>query len=275
MKKAVVLWLLLAAVLILEAAVAERSVQEIEAMLSQACYINTEGGTMVHTVPDCRIVHPKYIPLTKVDYTHEIQSSYSFCPVCCLDEHYGEEYPEESEEPWKEESEWIKSETMEREQQLGMVFNLWNWEQNADFQEEFGHSPSYIARDTDLRRIRPDEHDIPVEEAQSSAVAKLLACDSQLALEKLEPCRLASEYLENDPYLLDEVKSLSSGKEQAAFGESGIWHLTWWDVDDPMEWEGKRCIATAYVDGRTGTVLEIRSFSNGYDEGDMLRVVLP
>ena len=69
---------------------APRSEAEIEAMLRTACYINPDGGNMVHTVPDCRIVHPKYLPLTRVEYTDEIKAAYSFCPVCCLNE-YAEE----------------------------------------------------------------------------------------------------------------------------------------------------------------------------------------
>jgi hypothetical protein len=42
-----------------------------------------------------------------------------------------------------------------------------------------------------------------------------------------------------------------------------------------MEWEQKNCIATAYVDGKTGTVLEIRTFTRGYDEEVIVRKLLP
>ena len=96
MKK--IVCLLLAAALMIGTAAAERSVQEIEDMLKQACYIYPNGGSMVHSVPDCRTVHPKYLPLTKVEYTEEIKAGYSFCPVCCLDEHYGEADAGEAEE---------------------------------------------------------------------------------------------------------------------------------------------------------------------------------
>jgi len=50
--KKVMLCLLLAIALMIGAAGAERSAQEIEDMLKQVCYINPDGGTMVHTVPD-------------------------------------------------------------------------------------------------------------------------------------------------------------------------------------------------------------------------------
>ncbi len=66
--------LLLVIALMIGAAGAERSAQETEAMLKQACYINPDGGLMVHSVPDCRSVHPKYLPLTKVEYTEEIRA---------------------------------------------------------------------------------------------------------------------------------------------------------------------------------------------------------
>ena len=90
MRKKGILCLLLAVALMIGTAAAERTAREIEAILKQACYINPDGGTMVHSVPDCPSVHPKYIPLTKVEYTEEIRAGYSFCPICCLDEHYGE-----------------------------------------------------------------------------------------------------------------------------------------------------------------------------------------
>ena len=61
-----------------------------EEQLNQACYVNPEGGRYVHTVPDCAIVHPKFIPLTKVEYTDEIKAAYAFCPVCCLNEYHAE-----------------------------------------------------------------------------------------------------------------------------------------------------------------------------------------
>lgn len=274
--KTVMICLLLAIALMIGAAGAERSAQEIEVMLKQACYINPDFGTMVHSVPDCRIVHPKYLPLTKVEYTEEIKANYSFCPVCCVDEHYGKTDVAETEEPWKEESEIIKSETMEREQQLGMRFNLWNWEQNADFQEEHGHSATYIiANGVDIKRIRPDKTDVPFDDALAFAVAKLLTYDSQLTNEQLDDCWLASEYIDDYPYLLDEIKNMDHQREQTAYGETGIWHFTWWDVTDPMEWEQKNCMATAYVDGKTGTVLEIRTFTRGYNEEVIVRRLLP
>ena len=271
-----ILCLLLITSLAFGIAAAERSAQEIETMLEQACYINPDGGIRVHSVVDCRSVHPKYLPLTKVEYTEEIKANYSFCPVCCEDEHYGETDVAETEEPWKVESEIIKSETMEREQQLGMRFNLWNWEQNADFQEEHGHSATYmIAKGVDIKRIRPDETDVPFDDALAFAAAKLLTYDSQLTNEQLDDYWLASEYIDDYPYLLDEIKNMDRPGEQEIFGESGIWHFTWWNVTDPMEWEQKNCIATAYVDGKTGTVLEIRTFTRGYDEEVIVRKLLP
>ena len=271
-----ILCLLLIISLAFGIAAAERSAQEIETMLEQACYINPDGGIRVHSVVDCRSVHPKYLPLTKVEYTEEIKAKYSFCPVCCVDEHYGETDVAETEEPWKVESEIIKSETMEREQQLGMRFNLWNWEQNADFQEEHGHSATYmIAKGVDIKRIRPDETDVPFDDALAFAAAKLLTFDSQLTNEQLDDYWLASEYIDDYPYLLDEIKNMDRQGEQEIFGESGIWHFTWWNVTNLMEWEQKNCIATAYVDGKTGTVLEIRTFTRGYDEEVIVRKLLP
>ena len=67
-----------------------RTIGQIEELLNQACYVNPEGGRYVHTVPDCAIVHPKFIPLTKVEYTDEIKAAYAFCPVCCLNEYHAE-----------------------------------------------------------------------------------------------------------------------------------------------------------------------------------------
>ena len=274
--KKVMLCLLIAIGLIIGTAGAERSAQDIEDMLKQACYINPDGGTMVHSVPDCRIVHPKFLPLTKVEYTEEIKANYSFCPVCCMDEHYGETDVAETEEPWKAESEIIESATMEREQQLGMRFNLWNWEQNADFQEECGHSAAYIiTKGIDIKRIRPDETDVPFDDALSFAIVRLLTYDSQLTIEQFDSWWLASEYIDDYPYLLDEIKNMDHQGEQTAYGETGIWHFTWWDVTDPMEWEQKNCMATAYVDGKTGTVLEIRTFTRGYDEEVIVHKLLP
>ena len=274
--KKIVLCLLLAIALMIGAAGAERSAQEIEAMLEKACYINPDGGIRVHSVPDCRSVHSKFLPLTKVEYTEEIKAKYSFCPVCCVDEHYGETDVAETEEPWKVESEIIKSETMEREQQLGMRFNLWNWEQNADFQEEYGHCATYmITKGVSIRRIRPEETDVPFKDARTFAVTKLLTCDSQLTNEQFDAWWLASEYIDDYPYLLNEIKNMDHPGEHTVYGETGIWHFTWWDVTDPMEWEQKNCMATAYVDGKTGTVLEIRTFTRGYDEEDLVRKVLP
>ena len=67
----------------------ERTDEEIEILLLQACYINPHGGTYVHSVPDCTSVHPMFIPLTKVDFNWAIRSQYEFCPVCCRDAGYG------------------------------------------------------------------------------------------------------------------------------------------------------------------------------------------
>ena len=67
-----------------------RTIGQIEELLNRACYVNPDGGAYVHTVPDCATVHPKFIPLTKVEYTDEIKAAYAFCPVCCLNEYSAE-----------------------------------------------------------------------------------------------------------------------------------------------------------------------------------------
>lgn len=82
-----ILAVLLAAVLLMGAAAAESTDEEIEARLEQACYINPNGGRYVHTVPDCETVFPAVLPLTRVEYTDEIRQWYPFCSVCCSEEY--------------------------------------------------------------------------------------------------------------------------------------------------------------------------------------------
>lgn len=62
----------------------ERTEEEVIALLKEHCYINPDGGIKVHLDQNCRSVHPKYLPLTEVEYTDEIVQKYEFCSVCCI-----------------------------------------------------------------------------------------------------------------------------------------------------------------------------------------------
>lgn len=62
----------------------ERTEEEMIALLNEHCYINPDGGRYVHLDQNCRSVHPKYLPLTEVEYTEEIAQKYEFCSVCCV-----------------------------------------------------------------------------------------------------------------------------------------------------------------------------------------------
>lgn len=62
----------------------ERTEDEIAVLLKDHCFVNLDGGRFVHLDPYCRSVHPKYQPLTEVEYTDEIARKYGFCPVCCV-----------------------------------------------------------------------------------------------------------------------------------------------------------------------------------------------
>ena len=61
-----------------------RTEDEIAVLLKDHCFVNLDGGRFVHLDPYCRSVHPKYQPLTEVEYTDEIARKYGFCPVCCV-----------------------------------------------------------------------------------------------------------------------------------------------------------------------------------------------
>ena len=58
--------------------------EEIIALLKEHCYINPDGGIKVHLDQNCRSVHPKFLPLTEVEYTDEIAQKYELCSVCCI-----------------------------------------------------------------------------------------------------------------------------------------------------------------------------------------------
>ena len=62
----------------------ERTADEITALLREQCYVNRDGGRYAHLDQNCRSVHPKYLSLTRVEYTDEIAGKYEFCPVCCI-----------------------------------------------------------------------------------------------------------------------------------------------------------------------------------------------
>ncbi len=277
-KRILILLAALALILLCGMGSAERSVHQIEEMLKQACYIHPEGGTRVHTVPDCRSVHPQFLPLTQVAYTDEIKARYSYCPVCCLDESYGtnsqESEPAAASPDWPLDQQALEAATSEWEQRLGMVFNLWNWEQQADFQEQNGHCASYVFN-SGIKRVRPTDEDISFAEAKQIAADMLLTKDSALIAELLDSGWVSSEYLDNVPYLMDELVTVIGAAAADTYGQSGIWHISWWYVSNPLDLNRNHCLATAYIDGKTGTVLEIRSFTKGYDEEDMIRILLP
>ena len=61
-----------------------RTEEEIVSLLQEHCYINPDGGRFVHLNKNCISVHPKYLPLTEVEYTDDIAQKYEFCAVCCI-----------------------------------------------------------------------------------------------------------------------------------------------------------------------------------------------
>jgi len=50
--------------------------------LREHCYVSPQGGEMLHTDQNCRIVHEKYLPLTEIEFSESLLNQYSLCPVC-------------------------------------------------------------------------------------------------------------------------------------------------------------------------------------------------
>ena len=50
--------------------------------LREHCYVSPQGGEMLHTDQNCRIVHEKYLPLTEIEFDESLLNQYSLCPVC-------------------------------------------------------------------------------------------------------------------------------------------------------------------------------------------------
>ena len=63
-----------------------RTEEEIVSLLKEHCYMNPDGGRLVHLNKNCISVHPKYLPLTEVEYTDDIAQKYEICSVCCFDQ---------------------------------------------------------------------------------------------------------------------------------------------------------------------------------------------
>ena len=50
--------------------------------LKEHCFINPNGGKLLHTDQNCRSVHDKYLPLTEIEFSEELLNQYSLCSVC-------------------------------------------------------------------------------------------------------------------------------------------------------------------------------------------------
>jgi hypothetical protein len=92
----------------------------------------------------------------------------------------------------------------------------------------------------------------------------------------LDSCSVGSAYMSNYPYLIEQVNHYPTVLGGQQFGESGIWHFTWFEVSDPMVYDKIIAKADAYVDGKTGIVLEISNYPYGTeDEFNYNQVILP
>ncbi len=91
------------------------------------------------------------------------------------------------------------------------------------------------------------EYQMAIDAAKKSMISKF----SELTMSTLDSCSVGSAYMSNYPF-------------------------TWFEISDPMVYDKIIAKADAYVDGKTGIVLEISYYPYGTeDEFNYNQVILP
>ena len=177
---------------------------------------------------------------------------------------------------WQYESTKLYEQTKAWEVDIGKAFILWDWKQNADFCYEFHHAPNYILLSSEHMYSEPLKEDVEYQMAIDAAKKSMISNFTELTMSTLDSCSVGSAYMSNYPYLIEQVNHYPTVPGGQQFGESGIWHFTWFEVSDPMVYDKIIAKADAYVDGKTGIVLEISNYPYGTeDEFNYNQVILP
>lgn len=58
--------------------------EEVLAALNEHCYYVPDSGTSLHTDPNCKSVHPQYLPMQEFDFSADLLEQYKLCEVCTL-----------------------------------------------------------------------------------------------------------------------------------------------------------------------------------------------
>lgn len=216
----------------ISACMADEIPEEALRQLKEHCYINPNGGRYLHVDQNCKSVHPKYLPLTEIEFNETLLNQYSVCSVCTIAELFQEEPLPLDQVTLDMLEEEIYRITVEWEKEYG-VYELWDYQVNAAFSAETGTVPynPYIS-DPSVLPVLPDDDAIPAEKIAENAVSLAASYGSRLTEEELEKCQvIVSQYRkpDSDVYL---------------FSTAGTWLVKFRNDEESIAW--------LYVDAHTG-----------------------
>lgn len=230
--KKIIAVLLVMLLCIISACMADEIPEEALRQLKEHCYINPNGGRYLHVDQNCKSVHPKYLPLTEIEFNETLLNQYSVCSVCTIAELFQEEPLPLDQVTLDMQEEEIYRITVEWEKEYG-VYELWDYQVNAAFSAETGTVPynPYIS-DPSVLPVLPDDDAIPAEKIAENAVSLAASYGSRLTEEELEKCQvIVSQYRkpDSDVYL---------------FSTAGTWLVKFRNDKESVAW--------LYVDAHTG-----------------------
>ncbi len=200
--------------------------------LKEHCFINPNGGKLLHTDQNCRSVHDKYLPLTEIEFSEELLNQYSLCSVCTFAVESQEEPAALTDPAFIISEAELNKVTAEWEKQYGN-YKKWDYQVNAAFVLEVGTLPDapYVF-DKSVLPIMPDEDAISADEIAEKAIPLAASYGSRLTEDALKNMQvIVSQYRKPD-------------KDGYLFSTTGSWLISFWDNDDIVAW--------MYVDAHTG-----------------------
>ena len=200
--------------------------------LKEHCFINPNGGKLLHTDQNCRSVHDKYLPLTEIEFSEELLNQYSLCSVCTFAVESQEEPAGPTDPAFIISEAELNKVTAEWEKQYGNN-KKWDYQVNAAFVLEVGTLPGvpYVF-DKSVLPIMPDEDAISADGIAEKAI--LLAASYGR--------RLTEDALKNMQVIVSQYRK--PDKDGYLFSTTGSWLISFWDNDDIVAW--------MYVDAHTG-----------------------
>ena len=231
MKKITVV-LLVILLCIVSVCMADEIPEETLSQLKEHCYINPDGGRMLHVDQNCISVNPKYLPLTEIGFNETLLNQYSVCAVCTTIEQPQEDPSSLDPAAFVMPEEEIYRITVEWEKEYGSSA-LWDYQVNAAFSAKTGtipYNPYFI--DPSVLPIFPDDDAIPAERIAEDAAFLAASYGSRLTEDDLKNMQvIVSQYRKPD-------------KDAYLFSTTGTWLVKFWNDEEFVAW--------LYVDAHTG-----------------------